>query len=97
MNPRVSKHVGDDTNSTLILKVLNFVGLCFIALSQCTVQKHKKQRTDSLKCNNGHRCFKEIVNWKKPSENVVALTGCNWCSLLTYLLTVWSRVLLKKL
>ena len=39
MNPRGSKHVGDNRDLILIGKIVHFVGLCCVTISQCTVQK----------------------------------------------------------
>ena len=39
MDPRGSKHVADIGNEILIYKIVRFVGLCRIIVSQCTEQK----------------------------------------------------------
>jgi hypothetical protein len=42
MNPQAWKHVGDIKNQKLIDKIVHFVGLCCIIVSQYTAQKNIK-------------------------------------------------------
>jgi len=62
MNTRGSKNVGNNKNSVLTLKIMNFS--VWFVLYNCIVVHGAEniKRKYTLKCNNGHMCFKVMVN-----------------------------------